>query len=77
MTCLTADSNAHKKPSQVLGFLWALVLLSGGAEHPSSGYAILVGVSLLTKTVLQPLKMQRMFRPFREQARSHMDGVDA
>jgi hypothetical protein len=31
----------------------------------------LVGVSLLTKTVFQPLEIWRMCRPIREQARSH------
>jgi hypothetical protein len=34
----------------------------------------LVGVSLLTKTVFQPLKMQRLYRPLPEQARSHWRG---
>ncbi|RZI76180.1 MAG: hypothetical protein EOP13_02955 [Pseudomonas sp.] len=31
-----------------------------------------VGVSLLAKTVFQPLKIWRMYRPLREQARSHI-----
>jgi hypothetical protein len=31
----------------------------------------LVGVSLLAKTAFPPLKMQRLYRPLPEQARSH------
>ena len=35
----------------------------------------LVGASLLAKTVFQSMHFRRLYRPFREQARSHRAGV--
>ncbi|AVX25860.1 hypothetical protein DA456_22050 [Pseudomonas syringae pv. atrofaciens] len=44
---------------------------SGARRTVSGGVKILVGVSLLTKTVFQSMHFRRSYSPLREQVRSH------